>query len=482
MSSNLRQTLEAILRVPAARGDRHARDQRVMAATVMACAEHGYAHAKVSDIAKTAGVSTATLYRDYKDRDGLFIKAIEFGLTLIGFIWRPSSLPDDPLARVEAMLTNLAQSWGDPFLGSLIRMYVQFSISKAPHLLPIARVWRDNNRQFWLDSVAGLVREGFLVKGQTDVIVAIMLGAIERRTIFSRLAFGEDDKHQPDVTAVVSHTALAIFQVFGTEAFWANRQDQRAPGWCGDGRAAFDTESKEQAFWIVAPPKTLMDAPSKRLSTYANRVLSQDYSRTDIEGRKLRIQLAAMLECIDHGYEGAGMAGVATRAEVSTATLYLDYADKTTLFVDAMLMQARFRVDYGKLIAEEKRPQDAINSLVYSIAAVLADPNFVWYHYVSMASELSSSPELIASSRATRTHSEGFVIGCIDRMVKDGVLAPCDLFLTMNLLLGPTQRRSILSMVLYGADDVNPNELARLASISTEFVLRLVGQGPAATT
>ena len=79
----------------------------------------------------------------------------------------------------------------------------------------------------------------------------------------------------------------------------------------------------------------------------------------------------------------------------------------------------------------------------------LADPNFVWYHHMSMASDLAASPELIASARETRAHSEGFMIGYLESLIQDGMLAPCDLYLTINLLFGPTQRRSVMSMVLY---------------------------------
>jgi AcrR family transcriptional regulator len=474
MTSSLRQSLEDILLEPVDRFDRDGRARRVMAAVILECATHGYTDASMAEIAKRAKVSTATLYRDYNDRDDLFIKAIQAALTLLAQVWRPQDLPADPLERLEALLLAHGRAWSDPFLSWLIRMYIHFASSKAPHLLVLGRAARASNMNFWSQELAKLEAEGHLVTGHTQTILAILIGAVERRTIFARLGFGENDTHTPALNDVVSHSALAVFQVFGTAKFWANRDDQRSAGWCGDQPSAFGASEVGQ-LWSVGVPKRLLDPPSDRLVSYANRVLAQDVNRLDVEGRKVRVQLAAMLECIEHGYEAASMAGVAARAIVSTATLYMDYEDKQRLFIDAMLLQARFRVDYGKLIEPAWPTQDAISSTVFSIAAVLSDPKFIWFHYVSMASELSASPDLIASSRATRDHTEGFWIDYLTRLISEGVLLPCDVHLIMNLLLGATQRRSVLAMVLFGKDDVNEDELADLSRASVEFVLRLVG-------
>jgi AcrR family transcriptional regulator len=353
-------------------------------------------------------------------------------------------------------------------------MYIHFASVKAPHLLVLGQAARASNMNFWSQELSKLEAEGYLAAGHTQIILAILLGAVERRTIFARLAFGENDAHAPVLDDVTSHAALAVFQVFGTSKFWASRDDQHSVGWCGDQPLIFGSGELGQ-LWSVSVPKRLLDPPSDRLVSYANRILSQDVNRLDGEGRKVRVQLAAMLECIEHGYEIASMAGVAARAVVSTATLYMDYEDKQKLFVDAILLQARFRADYGKPIDPDWATQDAICSTVFSIAAVLSDPKFIWFHYVSMASELSSSPDLIASSRATRDHTEGFWIDYLTRLIGEGVLVPCDLHLVMNLLLGATQRRSVLAMVLFGKDDVNEDELADLSCASVEFVLRLVG-------
>lgn len=59
--------------------------ERLIAAMAEVCAEHGYAESSVAEIAKCAGVSTASFYRQFKDRrecmlasfEGLFGRLLE---------------------------------------------------------------------------------------------------------------------------------------------------------------------------------------------------------------------------------------------------------------------------------------------------------------------------------------------------------------------------------------------------------------------
>jgi AcrR family transcriptional regulator len=465
MKSFLYRALEAILEQPATRFDRAAREKRVMAAVIIECALNGYADARMIDIANRAKVSTATLYREYADRDALFITAIETALTLLGQGWRPNTLPDEPVERLKTLLLEHGRAWSDPFLGWIIRMYIIYANTKAPGLLALGKAARVSNMAYWHSQIEALETDGLINKGDTDTKLAIILGAIERRTIFARLAFGENDTHIPVLEDVAIHTAEAFFQVYGTEAFWASQKDE------GLSRQSMMSVPE------IELPVAKFDSPSDRLREYAQRIMAADFDRLDVAGRQTRVLLAAMLTCMQSGYDAASMADVAETARVSTATLYLDYEDKQKLFTDAMLMQARFRADYNKLIDPALSVPNNIASLVCSIASVLGDPDFLWYHYVAMASEICDAPVLVASSRETRAYTEGFWIDYLNSLVKEGKLQPHDTVLSMNLLLGATQRRSVQSLVLFGKDDVSQDELAQLSVASTAFVLKLYGVG-----
>jgi AcrR family transcriptional regulator len=181
---------------------------------------------------------------------------------------------------------------------------------------------------------------------------------------------------------------------------------------------------------------------------------------------------------LNYGYDNASMAAVAEVARVSTATLYLDYEDKQTLFLEALMMQARFIVDYHKLIDSNQPHGDSMSSLLFSISRVLADPDFLWYHYAVMTSELSDAPDLVEASRHTRTHNEGFWIEVLEQLILTGHLKPHDTMLSMNLLLGATQRGSIQALLLFGREGAETEKLADLSVASTAFVLRLFGTQP----
>ena len=58
----------------------------------------------------------------------------------------------------------------------------------------------------------------------------------------------------------------------------------------------------------------------------------ETYRQSIREGKREAIVAAAQRVFLDHGYQGAAMAGIAKAADVSTATLYKHYANKETLF------------------------------------------------------------------------------------------------------------------------------------------------------
>ena len=397
--------------------------------------------------------------------------SIEILIPLFAQNWLQETNHTEPVLRIESLLAAHGNALADPFMGWLFRLYVHLAHSSVPQLLVLARVARDANLAFWEAEIRRLEVDGHLIATDRSQTVAIILGAIERRTILARLGFGEYDNNPPHFLDVAAHSALALFQVYGTPQFWAGRADEPVQGW-----VAADHDACVPYTPIGVSPDALMELPSGRLSQFARGLLAQETDRLDTIGRKRRIQLAAMLECIEYGYEAATMARVANRAGVSTATLYLEYHDKPALFLDAIILQSKFQVNYLGLRRQGDSAAQFIVSMVYSLAQVLADPGFLWFHRISMASEISGAPELVASTRRTRSHTEGFWYDYFEGLVTGGDIISCDLPLTLNLLLGATQRRSVLSMIFFGPDDVSDEEIERLSKASTDFVLRLVGK------
>jgi AcrR family transcriptional regulator len=466
--SAVQAAVEAILEQPAGRHDAAARRERAKAAMILECARHGYAHSKISAVAKRAKISTASIYRDFGDRDNLLLQSLELAMGVFALNWVHETGEQEPVKRMESLLLAHGNALADPFSGWIFRLFIHFANTSAPQLLALGRAVRDANLAMWLNEIAKLEAAGHLVATNHRLTAALLLGAIERPTILSRMAFGETNNSGPAFQDVAKFKALALFQVFGTRAFWDKRQDKPAPGWVED--AAVDHGLAR------VRPATLFDPPSQRLKSYGEQVLARDVDRLDSDARRVRIQLAAIMECIDFGYEAATLARVAERAGVSTATFYQDYPNKRALFLDAILLQSHFKVDFKSRIEEYEAPQDAIAALVYSISKVLSDPNFLWFHRISMASEISDASDLIESNRAALAHTEGFWHDYLASLEASGQVIGHDNKLIVNSLLGPTQRRSILSMVFFGVDDADDNELSQIALASTDFVLRLIGK------
>jgi AcrR family transcriptional regulator len=233
--SSVQLAVEAVLAAPVARTDMEGRKQRTRAAMVAEIADIGYANTKIATVAKRAQVSTATIYRDFGDRDGLIMSALEWVIGIFASHWVSDVAETDPIKRIEALLLAHGKALSDPFMGWIFRLYVHIANTVAPQLFALARASRDANLAIWLAEIARLERDGHVVKTDHQITVAIILGAIERRSILARMAFGENDGHKPTIPDIARHMAQALFQVFGTKAFWAARGGDVPTSWGANG-------------------------------------------------------------------------------------------------------------------------------------------------------------------------------------------------------------------------------------------------------
>jgi AcrR family transcriptional regulator len=92
-----------------------AADRAILAATLAVVAEQGYTNLALTEVAKRAGVSTATLYRRWPSKAPLVLDALR---TLILTI----ALPDtgDTQQDLTVFLTERIQTLGSPLLAQLI--------------------------------------------------------------------------------------------------------------------------------------------------------------------------------------------------------------------------------------------------------------------------------------------------------------------------------------------------------------------------
>jgi AcrR family transcriptional regulator len=84
--------------------------ERLIAAMAESCAERGYTASSVADVAKRAGVSTASFYRQFKDKRECMLVSFEelFGRLLEG-IRQACSGEEEPIARARAAAGAVSQ-------------------------------------------------------------------------------------------------------------------------------------------------------------------------------------------------------------------------------------------------------------------------------------------------------------------------------------------------------------------------------------
>jgi AcrR family transcriptional regulator len=469
-------TLEGVLQQKSSRFDSVARANRAKAAALIECAEKGYAKLTMGGIAKRARVSTASLYSDYKDRDALLIQAIELVLSILAEDTISLSNDPDPFERVKFLLGAHGRAYGDVFAQWLFRLHIDLAWSGHSHLFGLARVVQDKIETIWDAFWLELMQEGYLVATRPRDLTAILLGAIERQTIIAGLLFGEPAVAGDDLDTLVETTALSLFRVWGTQKFWHQRSPNLGP-------------HPEQ--WAAQPcsvpglvaPVMLAELPSRRLAAYAEEVTARTYDRLDAKGRRIRVQLAALLECQDLGYGSASMSGVAHRAGVSTATLYRDYETKQELFTEALAKHAITLADYGSHADATDRPQQSIANQLFTHAAMLADPDFGWFHHATLATEISDTPALIQASTLSHQKTEELWTQAISSFEQRGVFHGasatdatwCDHHHLINILFGGLERNSLLAHLFFGKTACDLAALGDLARAVTEFVFRLQG-------
>ena len=321
---SIRPALEALLTRSAGRLDAQARQARVLAAALMACAETGYAHLTIADIARRAKVSTATIYADYHDRDALLVAAIELVLGIVAQDVIELPRTDDPVRQVELLLIAHGAVYRDPLMVWILRLHVTLAASGHGHLHGIGRQVFEGIDRFWAGFLGALVTAGHLRPLDPERIVPLILGPVERCTILARLTCGPQHTAGLPLEAVANHAARTLFAVCGSAAMQATLQVPAAElpaELTGDGRSSGTPG---------ALPDATMAQTGHLLGARLAAALSSVSERQTAEDRRYRILLGAAVECQARGYRVASMVEAAARARASTATLYKMFTDKAS--------------------------------------------------------------------------------------------------------------------------------------------------------
>jgi AcrR family transcriptional regulator len=454
----VKTALEAVLAKSADRADLDGRDQRLKAATLLECADKGYVGLTIADIAKRSRVSTATIYAGYRDREALLVAAIEMLLSILGEDVIEAPPIEDPFDRVQILLVAHGLVYAQPFATWLFRLYISLTWFEQVSLRATgARVFTRIDA-FWEKLLSALIAEGQLQPADLNVIVPILLGPIERWTILSRLGCGQTDRDEAALADVARHSAESLFALWGTDKFWRERATPRPN--------------------LPPPPPAPVAAraPTPATSSLAARQAESLASGDDPTPaqRRERLLLAAALECQERGYNDASVAEIAARAGVSVATLYKHFKDKVGLYSKVLTHAAQ-------AAAPGAAAGDLAAGLLADACAATA-PERAWLLNLTMASEMSADPGVIANGQDQRASAEAAWGARLDALAGAGALDPTQRLLAVNFLLGGVERSSIFARLLFGPDAVDPVRLGVIAAAAADAVRRLIGARAAASS
>jgi AcrR family transcriptional regulator len=207
-----------------------------------------------------------------------------------------------------------------------------------------------------------------------------------------------------------------------------------------------------------------------------DRLLSQTASRLDAGARLQRIHAAALIECALCGHAQMKIAAVASRAQVSTASIYESYEDRDTLLVASMeTLFAILAADVIEIPADPD-PQVRVEKLLIAHGEVYAQPIWPWVFRLHSVLVWSGRHQLRDIGQAVFHGIDRFWTGFLQQLVDEGHLVSCDPAEIVPHLLGPMERCTIIARLSYSEHPADQLAIADVAKHSSDVLFRLWGR------
>jgi AcrR family transcriptional regulator len=200
---------------PRWRRRKDARPGEILQAALSVFAERGFAAAKLTEVARRAGVSKAALYLYFETKEDLF-RAVARTLVAPNLAAMAAALEasEAPFAELApALLSGAAALLADGRAISIARMV----ISESGNFPDLAHIWREDVVEQVLTLVAGLIARaqarGEVVAGDPRLFAFSLMGPLVMGGLF-RAVFGETGA--PDLPALAAQHARAALGGFIT--------------------------------------------------------------------------------------------------------------------------------------------------------------------------------------------------------------------------------------------------------------------------
>jgi AcrR family transcriptional regulator len=437
--------------LPISRANADERTNRIRAAVIEECMEKSFRHASMASIAKRAHVSTASLYREFPNRDALLANVAKFAGALIAGDFTPDMGTFEPIERLRKLLFQHGQIFQNPYATWLYRAHVSGEIFEDDGMAPLGKVTRDRIESFWANEIKSLGYFDQEDPSQMGEIVNFVIGGIQRRTLSAMLLFGPDDQAEP------KHEAAPDYALDWVKALYGHGARPLRFGQINVSKLSTsftDTSKIEQ--------QVLGD-------------LTRHHERSDAGGRHQRILAAAVQECSQMGFKAASMAGVAQRANVSTATLYDHFTDKDDMFIKSVAYMVPFLTEAVTQSPHTKDPRELVAQMLINHGQAYIDPFMAWLYRLYVSFDDQSANSTVGLGQASRAMTEQFWRDQLSCLENEGYLQPSDHALTINILLGCIERRTLVSLLMYGFETANCQNLVDAAVFAAEALFQRLG-------
>jgi len=384
-----------LLAKQAKRQDDEVRQTRIQASTLQEWTEVGFNDANISRIAERAGVSTATLYRLYPERNQLHLRVLELGNQIILEAIREAPTHPHPFRNLVEFIHHILSLWRQSSVqlffhtqGYILHRETEIGADARK----IAANFNIKTQQIALTLFDTLRRDGFLEDRDPSAMLARVFGSIDVRTL--EWQRGNTEPFQP-VTGWYEEAVKIteqFFTLYGTAKFHTLR-NQGNVQWL-DGRALARTpfkvsdEKKLRAAIEDELPflRGLQEAArSKPIPANADafitqefqRLLSKSPNRLDATNRRTRIVAAAAYQNYTQGYGRLNMAAVAKQAGVSTATLYRIFRDDAEIYQLADGLNASFYLAWLSRRLDSTNPIERLAFFSANFIETFIDPKIV---------------------------------------------------------------------------------------------------------
>ncbi|MCA3694700.1 TetR/AcrR family transcriptional regulator [Aquidulcibacter sp.] len=213
--------VKRLLTAPARRHDLATRTNRVLASVLQEWHEVGYVNAQIHRIANRAGMSTATLYRLFPDKNAINCDALKLGNDImVGLLTKAQSHPN-PIHRLTEIVFNHAETLRQDYVRELLlsQSLMLLEPDIQDRVRDIAREGQAGVKQFWQNNLQELVTQGLIRLDDIDWQECRLKGAVEARTL-GRFFWGYPD-YLPEISWRSDAQSIVedFFKLYGTTKF-----------------------------------------------------------------------------------------------------------------------------------------------------------------------------------------------------------------------------------------------------------------------